>query len=48
MSDQSRFQHLQHCEETMTLNQLLDIDTDVSKIDLQGHIAKAVSDNWRF
>ena len=46
------FQHLQHCEkflETMTLYQLLDIDsaTDVSTVNLQAHIASAVSDNWK-
>ena len=44
------FQHLQHCEkflETMTLYQLPDIDTDVSTVSLQAHIASAVSDNWK-
>ena len=44
------FQHLQHCEkflETMTLDQLPDIDTDVSTVNLQAHIASSVSDNWK-
>ena len=44
------FQHLQYCEkllETMTLYQLPDIDIDVSTINLQAHIASAVSDNWK-
>ena len=49
-SDQSVFQHLEHCEkflETMTLYQLPDIDTDISTVNLQVHIASAVSDNWK-
>ena len=49
-SDQPMFQHLQHCEkflETMTLYSLPDIDTDVSTVNLQAHIANAVSDNWK-
>ena len=31
----------------MILYQLPDIDADVSTINLQGHIASAVSDNWK-
>ena len=49
-SDQPKFQHLQHCEkilETMTLYQLPDIAPDVSTVNLQAHIASAVSDNWK-
>ena len=49
-SDQPMIQHLKHCEtflETMTLYQLPDIDTDVSTVNLQAHIASAVSDNWK-
>ena len=49
-SDQPMFQHLQYCEkllETITLYQLPDIDIDVSTINLQTHIASAVSDNWK-
>ena len=49
-SDQPMFQHLQHCEkflEAMTLYQLPDIDTDVRTVNLQAHIASAVSDNWK-
>ena len=44
------FQHLQHYEkflEKMTLYQLPDIDTDVSTVNLQAHIASSVSDNWK-
>ena len=44
------FQHLQHCEkllETMTLYQLPDFDTGVSPVNLQAHVASAVSDNWK-
>ena len=44
------FQHLQYCGkflETMTLNQLPDIDTDVSTVNLQAHIANAVYGNWK-
>ena len=44
------FQHLQHCEkflEIMTLYQLPDIDTDVNTVNLQVHIANAVSDNFK-
>ena len=44
------FQHLQHCEkllETRTLYQLPDVDTDVSTVNLQAHIANPVSDNWK-
>ena len=47
-SDQPMFQHLQHCEkflEIMGLYELLDIDTDVSTVNLQVHIASAVSEN---
>ena len=43
------FQH-QQCKkilETMTLYTLPDIDTDVSTVNLQAHIASAVSDNWK-
>ena len=49
-SDQPMFQHLQHCEkflETMTLYQFPDIDTGASTVNLQAHIASAVSDNWK-
>ena len=49
-SDQPMFQHLQHCEkllETRTLYQLPDVDTDVSTVNLQAHIANPVSDNWK-
>ena len=49
-SDQPMFQHLQHFEtflETITLYQLPDIDTDVSTVNLQAHIANAVYDNWK-
>ena len=49
-SDQPVFQHLQHREkllETMTLYKLPDIDTDVSTVNGQVHIASAVSDNWK-
>ena len=31
----------------MTLHQLLAIDTDVSTVNLQAHIANAVYDNWK-
>ena len=31
----------------MTLYQLPDIDTDVSTVNLQAHIASVVSDNWK-
>ena len=31
----------------MTLYQLSDIDTDVSTVNVQAHIATAVSDNWK-
>ena len=31
----------------MTLYQLPDTDTDVSTVNLQAHIANAVSDNWK-
>ena len=31
----------------MTLYQLPDIDTDVSTVNLQAHIASAVSNNWK-
>ena len=44
------FQHLQHCVkflETMTLYHLPDIDTDVSTVNLQAHIASALSYNWK-
>ena len=44
------FQHLQHYEkflEKMALYQLPDIDTDVSTVNLQAHIASSVSDNWK-
>ena len=44
------FQHLQYCGkflETITLNQLPDIDTDVSTVNLQAHIANAVYGNWK-
>ena len=44
------FQHLQHCNkflEIMTLYQLTDIDTDVSTINLQAHIAGTVSESWK-
>ena len=44
------FQHFQHCDkflETMTLYQLPDTDTDVSTVNIQAHIASAVSDNWK-
>ena len=47
-SDQPMFQHLQNCEkflEIMGLYELLDIDTDVSTVNLQVHIASAVSEN---
>ena len=43
------FQHPQHGEkflETM-LYQLPDIAADVSTVNLQAHIAGAVSDNWK-
>ena len=33
--------------ETMTLYQLAHIDTDVNIVNLQAHIASAVSDNWK-
>ena len=49
-SDQPMFQHPQHCEkflETMMLYQLPDIAADVSTVNLQAHIAGAVSDNWK-
>ena len=33
--------------EAMTLYLLPDIDTDVRTVNLQAHIASAVSDNWK-
>ena len=31
----------------MTVHQLPDIDADISTVNLQAHIASAVSDNWK-
>ena len=33
--------------ETMTLYQLAHINTDVNIVNLQAHIARSVSDNWK-